>query len=73
MKIIYLEYIPESSQDQQTYSENVDPAQGYNHEKFERSRLNSIREKGNVKVLFKQGNMSIISREHVRKSKMVVY
>ena len=35
------------SQGQRTYDENVDPEQGYNRAKFERSRFNSVREKGN--------------------------
>ena len=40
------------SQGHQLYNENVDPEQGYNHAKFEWSRYNSVREKGNVKVFF---------------------
>ena len=38
------------SQGQQTYHENVDPDQGYNHAKFERSHLNSVQEKDKVTV-----------------------
>ena len=55
------------SQVHKTYSENVRPEQGYNHAKFERSRDNGVREKGNVKgvlfvcFFFKCENMSIIS------------
>ena len=38
------------SQGHQTYNENVDSEQGYNHTKFDRFHFNSIQEKGNVKV-----------------------
>ena len=50
---IYISVTPvtlKQSQGHQTYNENVDPEQGYNHAKFERSCFNSIPEKGNVKV-----------------------
>ena len=40
------------SQGHQTYDKNVDPEHGYNHAKFERSRFNSAREKGNIKGVF---------------------
>ena len=53
------------SHSHQTYNENVVPEQGHNHAKFERSRFNSVRGKGNVKVFVKRGKMSIISLEHV--------
>ena len=36
------------SQGNQTYHENVDPEQGYNRAKFERSRYNSVPEEGNI-------------------------
>ena len=36
-------------QGHQIYNDSVDPKQGYNHEKFERSCLNGVREKVNVK------------------------
>ena len=36
------------SQGHQTYDENVDSQQGYNHAKFERSHFNSVQENGNV-------------------------
>ena len=68
--------ILKQSQGYRTYIQKVDPSQGYNHAQIERSHFNSVREKGNVKFFFfffKQGNMSIISLEHVRKSKAVVY
>ena len=52
------------SQGHQTYNKNVDPSeQGYTHAKFERSRFNSVQEKGNVEVSFKSGNRPIISLE----------
>ena len=54
------------SQGHKTYNENVDPEQGYNYAKFERSRFNSVREKANIKVFSKLGNMSDTSLEHVR-------
>ena len=40
--------IVKQSQGQQAYDDNVDPAQGYNHAKFERSRFNIIQEKGTL-------------------------
>ena len=43
------------------------PKHGNNHAKFERLCFNGVWEKGNVKVFFKRGNMSIISLEHARK------
>ena len=52
------------SQGHQTHNENKDSRQGYNHAKFERSRLNGVREKANAKV-FELENMSVISLEHV--------
>ena len=36
------------SQGHQTYHDNVDPEQGYNHAKFERSCLNGFQEKANI-------------------------
>ena len=45
------------SQGHQTYNENVDPEQAYNHAKFERSRCNSVPEKGNHQVFWEQRNM----------------
>ena len=55
----------EESQGHQTNNENLDPEEGYNHAKFERPRFGSVREKGNVEMFFKGGNMSL---KHVRKS-----
>ena len=40
------------SQGHQTYDDNVDLKQGYNHAKLERSCINGVREKDNVKVFF---------------------
>ena len=67
-------------QSHHTYNDNLDPEQGHNHAKFERSRYNSVREKGNVKGIFSfpflkiyisNEKMLIISLEHVRKSKII--
>ena len=38
------------SQDHQTYNENLDPEQGYNHAKFERSRFSSVWDKGDLQI-----------------------
>ena len=62
------------SQAHQTYNVNVDPKQGFNCLKFERSCFHSVPEKGNDKgFFFKQGNMSFTSLEHVQNSKVVKY
>ena len=63
------------SQEHQTYNEIVEPKHDYNFAKYERSRFNNIWEKGNVEgcCFFILGNISIISLEHVRKSKTVIY
>ena len=50
-----------------TWYELPDPNQGYDHEKFERPPLNSVRQKADVKVFVKSENMSIISLEYVKK------
>ena len=64
---VYFTDIPltlKQSQGHQTCYESTDPKQGtYNHVKFEISRLNSVQEKVNVKVIVKSGNMSIVSLE----------
>ena len=39
-----------------TWYELVDPKQGYNNEKFEKSCSNSVHEKANSKVVVKSGN-----------------
>ena len=39
------------------------PKQGYNNVKFEKSHLNSVREKASEKVFVKSGNMPVISLE----------
>ena len=38
------------SQGQQTYNDNADPRQGYNHAKFQRPCFNGVLDKANVKV-----------------------
>ena len=62
-------------------NDNVTHKQGDNHAQFEKSCINGVQEKSYfngvqeksyINFLFKQGNMSIISLEHVRKSKIVV-
>ena len=40
------------SQGHQTYNEDVNAKQGYNHAKFERFHFNSVRDKGNVELFF---------------------
>ena len=63
------------SQGHQTLNDNVDPKQGYNHAKFERSCFNGLREKASFKgvclfvcLFFKLGNIvSVISLEQMRK------
>ena len=47
----------EQSHGHQTYNEKVDPKQGYNHAKCERSYYNNIRATGYSKSFFKRGNM----------------
>ena len=56
-------------QGHQTYTDNLDPKQDYNHAKFERSCLNGIWEKQMLKFFFsnEEIHMSIISLEHVWK------
>ena len=51
------------SQGNKTYNENVYPEQVNKHAKSERSRFNSVREKGIVKVFVKRRNVSIVSLE----------
>ena len=51
----------------QTWYELADPKQVYDNAKFEKSRLNSLRERANDKVFLKSGNTSTISLEYVRK------
>ena len=58
------------SQGHQTYNDSVDSKQGYDQAKIERYCVNGVREKANVKVVFKQRNMSIISVEHTRAPKI---
>ena len=41
------------SQGNQTYNDNADPTKSYNHAEFERSDLNGVQEKANVKVFIK--------------------
>ena len=49
------------SQGHQTYNDNVDSKQGYNHTEFERSCFNGVQEKVNIKVFFRQGNVNYFS------------
>ena len=60
------------NQGHQTYSDIVDPEQGYNYAKFESPRFNSVREKGNIEGCFsffssKEICTIIISLEQVQK------
>ena len=48
------------SQGHQTYSDKLDPKQGYNHAKFERPCFNSVPEKGNLKTKFKPENVNYL-------------
>ena len=59
------------SQGHQTYNENVDPEQGYNHAKFEWSRFNSVKEKGSIQDFFlnKENVHYFLWIEHVWKKK----
>ena len=59
-------------QGHQTWYELVVTKQGYNNEKYEQPHLYIVREKANDKVFKVSRNSSIISFEHVRKSKTVV-
>ena len=52
-------------QGHQTWSELVNPKQGYHNAKFENHHSNSILEKVNDKVFVKSGNTSIISLGYV--------
>ena len=52
------------SQGHQTYDENVDSQQGYNHAKFERSCFTGVQEKANVKVF----QMKKLSFFNIRKN-----
>ena len=57
LQLMFLTLTPvtlNQSQGHQTYHDDLDPKQGYNHEKFERSCLDGAREKkkGQVKVFF---------------------
>ena len=54
-------------QSPQHWYELLDPRQDYNHAKFERPPLNSVRQGVNVKVLVKAENMSVFSLECVQK------
>ena len=52
-------------QGHQTYNDNVDPKQGYNHAKFERSCFNGVREKANVNFFFQIRKYNDYLLEHV--------
>ena len=51
----------------QTWYKLLEPEQGYNHAKFERLPLNSVRQKANIKFFCQKQkkNTSIISLEYV--------
>ena len=51
------------SQGHQTYIDNADQKQGYDHVKFERSCFNGVPEKANVN--FFSNNTSVTSLQHV--------
>ena len=68
---VYISDIPvtlKQSQGHQSYNDNVDPKQGYNHAKFERFCVNGVQENAIVKAFFTRGNMSLTSFEHAQKS-----
>ena len=51
---VYISHKPvtlKQSQGHQTYNGNVDPKQGYNHAKFERSCFNGVSEEANLEVV----------------------
>ena len=51
----------------QTYNDNIDPKQYYNHAKFQRSCFNGLQEKANLFFFFfKWENMLNIFLEHVQ-------
>ena len=52
-------------QGHQTWCELVDPKQGYNIAKYEKSCFNSVHVKANDKVFVRSGNMSITYLEYV--------
>ena len=53
------------SQGHQTYNENIDPKQGYNHAVFESPCFNSVQDKRNVQVFFfKQRNICQLSHKN---------
>ena len=60
-------------QGHQTWYEFLDPKQGYNHAKFERSPLNRVHKNANIKAFLKSENMSNISLAYVQRSNKVVY
>ena len=62
------------SQGQQSYNENVDPEQGYNHAKFERVCFNGVQEKANIKeFLFSNKDMCELSPSNMCKNKKQWY
>ena len=60
-------------QGHQIYKGNMGLNHGYNHAKFERSCFHGVWDKGKIKALFQQENMSIIFLEHGQKSIIVEY
>ena len=56
-------------QGHQAWYELADPKQGYNNAKFEKLRLNSVREKPMIIFLVRSGNMSMIFLEMCKRKK----
>ena len=68
----YISDIPvtlKQSQGHQTKNDSVDLKEYYNHAKFKKSCCKDVWVKANVKFGSKQGNMSIVSLEHLQKKK----
>ena len=62
------------AQGHQTWHELVDSMQVYDHATFERPPLKGVRKKkSNMKVFLQLGNVSIISLEYTRRSKIAWY
>ena len=76
--VVYISNTPvvlKQSQGYQPYGDNVDHKQGYNHSKFERSCINGVRNKANVKVSLFQTTIWQLSPLNIRenKKKIVAY
>ena len=57
----------------QICNENVDPEQGSNHAKFERSHYDSVQEKGNIQVFSKREIYQLSPLNMCENENMVVY